>query len=412
MTVKRQPAVMFIFITLLIDLLGLGLVLPVMPQLVGSLSGDAARTSQVYGVLIGIYALSQLLVAPLLGVLSDRYGRRPILLGTTFLAVCAYTLLIFSPTLAWLILGRMLSGMAGASMGVANAYIADVSTPETRARNYGMVGAAFTLGFIVGPAIGGLLGQFGVRLPFMFAAGFALLNFLYGLFVLPESHQPNPQAKLALKNLIPLRSLGVLKQYPGLPALAWVTVLSSLGFQFVASTWVLHGTTRYHWGTGESGLALTVSALMGLPVQMLLVGMAMKRFGGVRTVQMALLFGALGYILYGLSSEVWMFYLAMPVPALMGLGGPALQSQVASRVPPQVQGMVQGNMASLNSLTGVLGPLAATNLFAHFATPSAHPYLPGIAFFGSALILLVCWMVYSWHAVPQIQAKQEAVSAD
>ncbi|GEM44507.1 MFS transporter [Deinococcus cellulosilyticus] len=411
MSTRRQAAVSFIFVTLLIDMLGLGVLIPVMPQMVASLTHDPATASQSFGVLIGLYSLAQLLASPILGALSDRYGRKPVLLGSALLASFSYALAVFSPSLIWLFVARFLGGAAAASAGVANAYIADISTPETRARNFGMVGAAFSLGIIIGPALGGLLGQHDIRLPYIFAAGFAFLNFLYGLLVLPESHHRRSNGPIALQNLIPLRSLGVIGKYPGLTGLAWVNVLTALALQFMTSTWVLHGAARYGWGPGESGLALTVAGVLGIPVQTLLVSPVLKRFGTVRTVQVALVLGIVGYVLYGLSSLPWMFFASMPLSVLMGVGGPALQAQLASKVPPEAQGVVQGNMGGLNSLTGVVGPLMSTALFSHYATPSAQTSIPGIAFFSAALLLVFSWMLYSWLVTRPQPARQEQTSS-
>lgn len=411
MSTRRQAAVPFIFVTLLIDMLGLGVLIPVMPDLVASLTRDPAGASRSFGILIGLYSLAQLLASPILGALSDRYGRKPILLGSALLSALAYTLAIFSPTLIWLFVARFLGGAAAASAGVANAYIADISTPETRARNFGMVGAAFSLGLIIGPALGGLLGQFGIRLPLIFAAGFALLNFLYGLLVLPESHLNRNRSPILLQTLIPLRSLGVIGRYPGLPGLAAVSVITALAMQFLTSTWVLHGSGRYGWGPGESGLALTIAGLLGVPVQTLLVAPVLKRLGLQQTIKLALLLGTVGYVFYALSSEPWMFFASMPFSVLMGIGGPALQAQLAARVPPEAQGAVQGNLSGLNSVTGVVGPLISTALFSHYATSGAQPYIPGIAFFAGAFLLVISGVLYSLQSGRAIPVQQEKPSS-
>lgn len=398
-----KPALPFIFVTLLLDMLGLGLILPVMPGLVADLSG--VQASQSYGLLIAIYALAQLLASPLLGSLSDRIGRRPVLLGSTLLAAVAYLMITFSPSLGFLMLARALSGVAAASAGVANAFIADLSTPENRARHFGMVGAALSLGLIVGPALGGILGQHGLRLPFMVAAGWALLNGLYGLVFLQESL---PREKRHTQKPDPRIGFQTLWNTAGLRVLGWVSLLTSLALQCITSTWVLHGANRYQWGPSESGLALTAAGVLGVMVQVFLVGKVLKKLGIHASILLALLCGTVGYLMYGMASQAWMFYLFMPISCLMGIGGPALQAQVAARTPTHLQGNVQGSFSALGSLAGVLGPLVATQLFEHFTRPSSMQ-LPGVAFFAASLLVLSAAVVYHLQETRQSSASHTQI---
>lgn len=392
MTRSRPPGLPFIFVTLVIDMIGLGVVIPVVPALVAKLA-NGADPARSLGLLVASFALAQLLAAPTLGALSDRFGRRPVLLVGTLLTAVSYALASLAPTLGLLFLARALGGIGGATVGVAHAYVADVSTPETRARNFGLAGAAFGLGLIIGPALGGLLGGRDLHLPFLVSAALALLNFLYGLLVLPESR------RAARKNVdplafVPLRALSVLTRFPGLAALAAVCVLAFLSQQFLTSTWVLHGTVRYGWTPEANGLSLTIAGLLGVLVQVALLPHVLRRLGNERTLILGVVLGAVGSALYGLASHGWMLFAVMPLAALGGLGMPPLQALVADRASPEAQGAVQGALGGLNSLCAIVGPLVATALFSHFAAPSAAVSVPGIAFFVTGALLLASLAVY------------------
>ncbi|WP_407572688.1 MFS transporter [Deinococcus altitudinis] len=393
MNTPRSPGLPFIFVTLLIDMIGLGVVIPVGPQLVTQLTGNPLLAARNLGLLIASFSLMQLLAAPVLGTLSDRFGRRPVLLVSTLLTAASYGLAALASSLAWLFLARALGGIGGATIGVANAYIADVSTPQTRARNFGLAGAAFGLGLIVGPALGGLLGQYGLRLPYVVAAALAVLNFLYGLVVLPESRQRNDEP-IALSSFVPLRALGVLSRFPGLPVLAAVIICMNLAQQFLTSTWVLHGTVRYGWTTGVNGLSLAVAGVVSAFVQIALLPRILGRLGNGRTVTLGIVLGVLGYVFYGLSSSPWMVFAAMPVGALAGVAAPALQALITGQTPPQAQGAVQGALGGAGSLCAIAGPLLSTALFSHFAASDAPIHLPGVAFFAGALCLLAGLAVF------------------
>lgn len=392
MTRSRPPGLPFIFVTLVIDMIGLGVVIPVVPALVAKLA-NGADPARALGLLVASFALAQLLAAPTLGALSDRFGRRLVLLIGTLLTAVSYALASLAPTLGLLFLARALGGVGGATVGVAHAYVADVSTPETRARNFGLAGAAFGFGLIVGPALGGLLGGRDLHLPFLVSAALALLNFAYGLLVLPESRRATP-TNIDPLAFVPLRALSVLGRFPGLAALAAVCVLAFLSQQFLTSTWVLHGTVRYGWTPEANGLSLTIAGLLGVLVQVALLPHVLRRLGTERTLVLGVVLGALGSALYGLASHGWMLFAVMPLAALGGLGMPPLQALVANRAPPDAQGAVQGALGGLNSLCAIVGPLAATALFSRFAAPSAAVAVPGIAFFVTGALLLASLAVY------------------
>ncbi|MDB5045843.1 MAG: major facilitator superfamily 1 [Deinococcus sp.] len=388
MNIPRTPGLPFILVTLTLDMIGLGIIIPITPALVLRLAGTADDAARALGLLIGLYALAQLLAAPTLGALSDRFGRRPVLLMGTLLTAMSYALAALAPTLGWLVLARALGGAGSATVGVAHAYIADVSTPHNRARHFGLAGAAFGLGLIVGPAIGGLLGGFDLRVPFILAGTLALLNLFYGAFILPESRR-SAALPLDLRHLIPLRNIGILRQFPGLPILAVVSFLATLATQFTTSTWVLHGTARYGWTPGVNGLTLACAGFLGVAVQVALLPRVLARLGNERTLLLALVCGVIGNLLYGLAAQPWMLFAVMPIATLLGLGAPPLQALIVGRTTEEAQGAVQGAISAVNALASILGPLAATQLFAQFAAGGSPPPVPGVAFFGTGLILVV-----------------------
>jgi len=406
MSRSRPAGLPFIFVTLVLDMIGLGVIIPVVPALVGQLAGPALVAREL-GIQIALYAMAGLLTAPTLGALSDRFGRRPVLLAGTALTGLAYALAVFAPSLGWLFVARTLGGIGGGTIGVAYAYVADVSTPETRARHFGLAGAAFSLGLIIGPALGGLLGQYGLRLPFIVSAMLAVLNFLYGLLVLPESRH-GVRTSFDLRTLVPLRSLTLLGRTPGLSRLAVVLVFATLAFQFLTSTWVLNGLTRYGWSTGANGLALTLAGLVGIPVQVALLPIVLRRWGPHRTFMAGSLVGVVGNLLYGLATHGWMVFAIMPVAALGGLALPPLQAIMAGKVEPEAQGAVQGALAGLGSLCAIVGPLLATTLFSRYALPNTVPHVPGIAFFAASAALCLSLVVFSSASSRRVGQRQPA----
>lgn len=383
---QRPAALIFILVTVLIDVMGLGLIIPVVPQLVKQLAGSATAGAEMVGVLGAVFGLMQFLCAPLLGAMSDRYGRRPLLLGSLVGTGLDNIFMFFAPTLAWLFVGRVIAGVTSASITVANAYIADVTEPAQRAKNFGLLGATFGVGFILGPALGGWLGHFDLRLPFAFAAGLALLNALYGLFVLPESlpRERRGQGRASLNPLAPLANLG---RYPLVRSLTGSFVLFGLANQVIFSTWVLFTEGVLGWGPAKNGAGLALVGVMTALVQAGLIGVAMRRLGERRAILAGLLIGSVQFVLIGLARSDLTMYIAIVVGSLGGIAGPALQGLISRSVDEREQGSVQGAIAGLNSLVGVVGPLLATWVFAHFM--ASRPSVPGAAFFMGALFMLL-----------------------
>lgn len=390
MATNRKAAIGFIFITLLIDVTGFGVIIPVMPKLIEQLLGinDISKVSQYGGWLTFAYAFMQFLFAPVLGNLSDKYGRRPVLLFSLFGFGIDYIFLAFAPSIMWLFVGRLIAGVTGASFTTASAYIADISTPENRAQNFGMIGAAFGLGFIIGPLIGGLLGELGPRVPFMVAAGLALTNWLYGYFVLPESLDQEHRRPFEWRRANPLGSLLQLRKYPAVGGLVGSFVLVYLGAQAVQTNWSYFNIEKFHWSPKMIGFSLgAVGLLVGL-VQGGLVRVINPRIGNERSVYIGLGLYALGLLLFAFASQSWMMFVFLIPYCLGGIAGPALQSIISGHVPPSEQGELQGALTSLMSATSIVGPLIMTNLFAYFTRKNAPIYFPGSSFFLGFLFML------------------------
>ena len=387
---RRQASVIFILITLFIDSLGAGLVIPILPKLVEQLLGGAiSQASIVFGVLLSLYALMQFFFAPVLGAISDRYGRRPTILLALFGLGCDYVLLSIAPSIWWLVLGRIIAGIGGATVTPAGAYVADVSPPDKRAANFGLIGVAFGLGFIAGPALGGLLGGGNLRLPFMAAAALTFANFLYGLFVLPESLQPEHRRSVVLSQANPFGALRAIWRYRIVALLIPVSMAVGLAQQGLQSVWVLYTGYRYGWGVAEVGISLAVVGLLFAAAQGGLVRPVVGRFGEARTLVGGLAVAVASFLLFGLASTGWMMY-AVTGFYMLGLGmiGPAAQGLMSRAMPPSEQGLLQGAMASVNTAAAVVGPALATGLFAYFVSPKAPVTLPGAPFFLGSLLCL------------------------
>jgi DHA1 family tetracycline resistance protein-like MFS transporter len=386
---KKQAAIPFILITILIDVLGIGLIIPILPELITEFAGGViSQGSSYYGLFIAVFAAMQFLFAPILGGLSDKYGRRPVLLVSLLGAGLDYLLMALAPALWVLFVGRVLAGITSANLTVANAYIADISKPEDRAKNFGLIGAVFGIGFIIGPALGGLLGNYGLRLPFYAAALLALVNWLYGYFVLPESLAPEHRREFSRGQLSPLSSLHSLARYPVVAGLAVTLVCVSLAQNALQSTWVLLTTFRFDWGPLQNGLSLAVVGILTVIVQGGLVRVLVPKLGERRAILVGLTISVISMTLYGMITRAWMIYPVMVIGSLAGIAGPAIQSFVSRQVSASEQGSVQGALASLMSLTGVIGPLAATQLFAVFTAPAAAVQIPGIGFYFGAVMSL------------------------
>lgn len=385
----QTQSIVFIFITLLIDVIGIGIIIPVVPSLVSSLTGLGMNEASRYGGwLMFSYAIMQFVFSPILGNLSDQYGRRPILLLSLTGLGLDYILHALAPTITWLFIGRLIAGVFGASFTTATAYIADVSTPEKRAQNFGLVGAAFGLGFIIGPLIGGIAGSWGPRVPFYVAAALSLLNVAYGYFVLPESLAQNNRRKFEWKRANPVGSLMHLKKYPVVSGLIASLVLVYIAAHAVQSNWGFFTAYRFNWVEKEIGYSLAFVGLLISIVQGGLIRIVIPKLGRKSAVYAGLLFYAIGLFLFAFASQSWMMY-AFCIPyCLGGIAGPAIQGIVSSQVPDNEQGELQGALTSLMSVTSIIGPLLMNNLFAYFTTKTAFIYFPGAAFFTAGILTL------------------------
>lgn len=390
MKTAKPAALGFIFVTLLIDVIGIGIIIPVMPKLIQELiHGDISQAAKVGGWLIPAYAVMQFLFSPVLGNLSDAYGRRPVLLFSLFGFGIDYLFLAFAPTIGWLFVGRVLAGITGASFTTAQAYIADISTPEKKAQNFGLVGVAFGLGFIIGPLIGGLLGSFGSRVPFLVSAGLTLLNWLYGYFVLPESLPVDKRRPFDWKRANPIGSLKQMGKYPAIAGLVLSLVLIYLAAHAVQTTWSYYSMEKFNWHEREVGISLSVVGVMVAIVQGGLIRKTMPLLGKERSVYIGLLLYSVGMILFAVATEGWMMYAFTVVYCLGGIAGPALQGIISNHVPPTEQGELQGGLTSLISLTSIFGPILMTNLFSYFTSKDNPIKLPGAPFLAGALFMLV-----------------------
>jgi len=387
---KRSAAIGFIFITLLIDVVGFGIIIPVVPSLITHHTGnpDMSYSARIGGWLTFTFAIMQFLFAPVLGSLSDRYGRRPVLLFSLFGFGVDYILLSFAPTIAWLFVGRAIAGITGASFTTASAYIADISTAENRAKNFGMIGAAFGLGFVIGPVLGGFLGELGERIPFMVAAGLAFANCLYGYFVLPESLSTQNRRAFDIKRANPIGSLMHLKKYPAVGGLVGCFVLIYLASHAVNSNWSFFNIEKFNWSKKMIGISLGAVGILVGAVQGGLVRVINPKIGNEKSVYLGLSLYALGMLLFAFASSTWMMFLFLIPYCLGGIAGPALQSIISGHVPANEQGELQGALTSLISSTTIVGPLMMTNLFSYFISSKAPVYFPGVSFFLGFLLML------------------------
>jgi DHA1 family tetracycline resistance protein-like MFS transporter len=347
------------------------------------------QASKYGGILLFVYAFMQFIFAPILGNLSDRYGRRPVLLLSLFGFGVDYVFTAFAPSYGWLFVGRTVAGITGASFTTASAYIADVSTPENRAKNFGLIGAAFGLGFIIGPAIGGLLGKFGVRAPFIAAAILSLLNCIYGYFILPESLDPEHRRPFDWKRANPLGALMHLRKYPAIGGLIASVTFVYLAAHAVQSNWNYFTIYRFNWTEQMVGLSLALVGLLVALVQAGLIRIITPRIGNRRSIYLGLgLYGA-GMLLFAFANQSWMMYVFLIPYCLGGIAGPALQAVMAGQVPANEQGELQGALTSLMSLTSIVGPLLMTNLFAYFTSSGAPILFPGAPFLMGAILMLI-----------------------
>jgi DHA1 family tetracycline resistance protein-like MFS transporter len=394
----RRAAFIFVFITVLLDMLALGLVIPVLPKLIQALiGGDPSRAAGIVGYFAFAWALMQFVFQPVLGALSDRFGRRPVIILSNLGLGFDYVLMALAPTLWFLFVGRLISGITAASFSTAGAYIADVTAPEKRAARFGMLGAAFGLGFIIGPAVGGFLGDYGLRLPFWAAAAVSLANGIYGFFVLPESLHRDRRASFSWRRANPIGSFKLLRSNPILSRLAVASFLQRFAHGSLASMFVLYTDYRYGWNSRTVGLALAGVGLSQMIVSGGLVRPAMARLGERGALLTGLVCGVTGFTLYGLASNGTMFLLALPFVALWGLANPAIQGLATRLVSPSEQGQLQGAQSSLSGIADMIGPLAFTQIFALAIAPGATLHLPGAPYYLAGFFvvsaLAVCWQV-------------------
>jgi DHA1 family tetracycline resistance protein-like MFS transporter len=386
-TPPRRAGTAFVLVTVLLDTLGLGLIIPVAPRLVASfLNDDLGAASHYFGILVSVYAAMQFLFAPVVGGLSDRFGRRPIIFMSLLGAAASYLLSGFAPALSWLFVGRVIAGISAASFSAANAYIADVTPPEKRAGAFGLVGAVFGLGFILGPALGGALGDVGLRLPYFVGAGLNFVNLLYGIFVLPESLPPQNRRPFSMARANPIGSLRTLGRYPIVFGLSGTMMCAFLAQWILQSVWALHTQSRFGWSLRMVGVSLMLVGFATAIVQGFLVRAAVPKLGEERALFVGLAMNITGNVLLGLADRGWMMLSFVFVLALGGLAGPAVQAIISREVSASEQGELQGALNSLSGIAAIIGPLIGTNLLAAFGPETAQLHIPGAAFFAAAAI--------------------------
>ncbi len=382
---QRKPAVGFIFVTLVLLIVGIGIIIPVLPGLITQFNGgDIAKGSNSYGWLVGVFAVMQFIASPILGSLSDRFGRRKVILVALAGSAIDYVVMGFAPTLAWLFVARVIAGATAGSLAACNAYIADVTPPEKRAQAYGLLGAAFGLGFVIGPAVGGLLGQFGLRMPFFGAAACVGANWLYGAFFLPESLAVENRRPFSWSRANPVRSLLALRKFRGVVDLAWMYFIFNFSGTMLQNVWVLYMGYRYHWSTLQVGLSLTYIGVTTSIVQGGLVRRIIAFTGERKGLVLGLSISAIVMIGYGTATQGWMIYCLVIVGALGGITGPAAQALLTKHVPANEQGALQGSLAGLTSLSYIFGPIIAAWSFGRFIHT-----VPGIAFYEASACLLI-----------------------
>ena len=394
----RRAALAFVFVTVLLDILAFGMIIPVLPHLLASfLEGNLARTAIVHGLFASSFMVMQFVFSPVQGALSDRFGRRPVILLSNLGLGLDFLLMAVAQTLPLLFIGRVLSGITSASFSTANAYIADVTAPADRAAAYGKLGMAFGIGFVLAPAVGGLIGDANPRLPFWIAAGLSLANFCYGYFVLPESLPPDRRSPFSWRRANPVASLSFLSHHPEVFALAGVVFLMQLAHIVYPSVFVLYSDYRFDWGAKTVGFTLAGVGVLSIIVQGGLTKRFIKAFGERRTLLLGLAFGTTGFVLYGLAPSGAWFWAAMPVAALWGIATPAAQALMTRQVSPTEQGRLQGSIVSLSSVAGILGPTIFTRAFSDAASRGPHNPWVGVTFWLAAA-MLAAGLLLAWRA--------------
>jgi len=391
---EKSAAIGFIFITMLIDITGWGIIIPVIPKLIAELiHGDISEAAKYGGWLGFAFAFTQFLFAPLVGNLSDKFGRRPIILISLFAFALDYLLLAFSPTITWLFVGRIIAGLSGASITTASAYIADISTPENRAKNFGMIGAAFGLGFIIGPVLGGMLGQYGSRVPFYAAAVLCMCNFLYGYFILPESLSKANRREFDWKRANPIGAIKRLQKYPQLIGLILVIFLLYVGSHAVHSNWSFYTMYQFKWDEKMVGISLGVVGLLVGIVQGGLIRWTSPLLGNEKSIYIGLALYTFGMFLFAFATEGWMMFVFLIPYCLGGIAGPALQAVISGNVSANEQGEIQGTLASLMSASAIIGPPMMTNTFYYFTHKDAPFEFAGAPFLLGGFLMLLSTII-------------------
>lgn len=395
---RRRAAVAFIFITAVLDIVALGIVIPVLPQLIEEFAGSTTRAGWINGGFVAVWALMQFIASPILGSLSDRYGRRPIILASTAGLAADYVLMALAPNLWWLLVGRIIAGVTSASFTTVFAYMADITPPEARAKAYGLIGAAFGLGFVLGPLLGGVLGEFNPRAPFWAAAGLSLVAFLYGALVLPESLPLERRMAFSWRRANPLGALTLLRSHAELFGLALVTFLAHFSHYVFQAVFVLYAAHRFGWSPLEVGGLLALVGVCDIVVQGFLVGPVVKGLGEGRALVAALAIGALGFVAMGMAGAGWVFVASMVPMSLWGIAGPAAQALMTQQVSLSEQGQLQGALMSLTCIAGVVAPVIFGGVYALFIGEWAGLELPGAPFLLAGVVLgLASWL--GWRTV-------------
>lgn len=391
---KSKAGLLFIFITVVLDCIGLGIIIPVMPSLIRELiHGDLSQASSYGGWLTFCYAFTQFFFASILGNLSDHYGRRPVLLCSLFGFTVNYLIIGFAPSIFWLFFGRLVAGITGASHTVAAAYIADVSTRENKAQNFGLLGAAFGLGFIIGPVIGGVLGHYGPRYPFFAAAGLTFLNFLYGYFLVPESLPKENRRKFHWVNANPIGSFRHIRKYPNIMPLLLCVFLINIAAHAVQSTWSYFTMEKFHWDERMVGYSLGIIGVLLTIVQAGLIRVIIPKLGLPKSIVLGLCLNSISLLAFGLAGTSMMLFAVSVLYVLGGIAGPAIQSSISNSTPANEQGQIQGGLTSIISLTAIIGPLLMTSLFSFFTKKNSPIYLPGAPFYLGAFLALIAVII-------------------
>ena len=392
---KSRHALIFVFITALLDSIGFGIIMPVLPQLVMDVTGEGLSSAARYGgLLMFAYAGMQFFLAPIIGNVSDRFGRRPVLLLSLMVLSVDYLIMWWAPTIAWLLLGRVIAGAAASTYSTCNAFIADISEPEERAQNFGLMGAAFGMGFVIGPVIGGFLGEYGPRVPFLAAAGVAFVNLLYGALVLPETLAKDKRRAFDWRRANPTGTLAALRRYPVVFGLIGAYFLFLLGHHVLPATWSFFTMEKFDWSSREVGYSLGAVGVLMVFVQAVLLRIVLPRLGPRRAAIVGFTFCTISFVGYAFATQGWMIYFFLIPGALQGFAAPAMQGIMSNQVPADEQGELQGGLASISSLTAILSPPFMTQVFAFFTAINAPVYFPGAPFVVAAALSVFALSVF------------------